>query len=157
MSSPHPLLTTVRELLAKSPVSWPTVLERVLAHFECPCGTIHLIDPKDGVLHLTTHRGLPPPVIDKVQLVPIGKGMAGLAAERKQPVQVCNLQSDTSGQARPGAKLTQMEGSLAAPMLAGERLAGVFGIAKPVPYEFTADEQKLLMDVGALVAKKQLG
>jgi L-methionine (R)-S-oxide reductase len=129
MSSPHPLLTTVRELLAKSPVSWPTVLERVLAHFECSCGTIHLIDPKDGVLHLTTHRGLPPPVIDKVQLVPIGKGMAGLAAERKQPVQVCNLQSDTS----------------------------VFGIAKPVPYEFTADEQKLLMDVGALVAKKQLG
>lgn len=157
MSSPHPLLTTVRELLAKSPVSWPTVLERVLAHFECPCGTIHLIDPKDGALHLTTHRGLPPPVIDKVQLVPIGKGMAGLAAERKQPVQVCNLQSDTSGQARPGAKLTQMEGSLAAPMLAGEQLAGVFGIAKPVPYEFTAAEQQLLMDVGALVAKKQLG
>jgi GAF domain-containing protein len=50
-----------------------------------------------------------------------------------------------------------MEGSLAAPMLDGERLAGVFGIAKPVPYEFTTDEQQLLMDVGSLIAKKQLG
>ena len=153
MSSPHPLLTTVRELLAKSPISWPTVLERVLAHFACPCGTIHLLDPKDGVLHMTTHRGLPPPVLDKVQLVPIGKGMAGLAAERKQPVQVCNLQTDQSGVVRPGAKLTQMEGSLAAPMLDGERLAGVLGIAKPVAYDFTPAEQQLLLELGARIAR----
>lgn len=154
MSSPHPLLATVDSLLQQTPTPWATLLERVLAHFDCVVGTVHLLGT-DGVLHLEAQRGLPPPVLDKVQLVPIGKGMAGLAAERREPVQVCNLQSDTSGQARPGAKLTQMEGSLAAPMLAGGELAGVFGIAKPVPYEFTADEQQLLMDIGAAIARRR--
>jgi GAF domain-containing protein len=52
--------------------------------------------------------------------------------------------------------MTQMEGSLAAPMLAGERLAGVFGIAKPVAYDFTAAEQQLLLDIGSTLAR-QLG
>jgi putative methionine-R-sulfoxide reductase with GAF domain len=88
-----------------------------------------------------------------VQVIPIGKGMAGIAAMRREPVQVCNLQSDASGVVRPGAKLTQMEGSLAAPMLDGDRLCGVFGIAKPVPYEFTPAEQQLLLAVGAAIAR----
>ena len=99
MSSPHPLLATVATLLQQTPTPWAIVLERVLAQFDCVVGTIHLLDPKDGVLHLEAQRGLPPPVLEKVQLVPIGKGMAGLAAERREPVQVCNLQSDTSGKA----------------------------------------------------------
>lgn len=157
MSSPHPLLATVATLLQQQPTPWAIVIERVLAQFDCVVGTIHLLDPEDGVLHLEAHRGLPPPVVEKVQLVPIGKGMAGLAAERREPVQVCNLQSDTSGKARPGAKLTQMEGSLAAPMLADGELAGVFGIAKPVPYEFTAAEQQLLMEIGAAIARRRRG
>ncbi|MFO1031057.1 MAG: GAF domain-containing protein [Planctomycetota bacterium] len=152
MSKKHPLLATVDALLQQAPTPWATILERVLAHFDCVVGTVHLLG-EDGVLHLEAQRGLPPPVLEKVQLVPIGKGMAGLAAERREPVQVCNLQSDTSGKARPGAKLTQMEGSLAAPMLADGELAGVFGIAKPVPYEFPAAEQQLLMEIGAAIAR----
>ena len=107
---------------------------------------------KDGALHLTADTGLPPPVREKVQVVPIGKGMAGIAAERREPVQVCNLQTDASGVVRPGAKLTQMEGSIAAPMLAGDRLAGVLGVAKPVAYEFTAEQSELLMAVGKRIA-----
>jgi len=157
MTSKHPLLATVETLLQQTPTPWASILERVLAHFDCVVGTVHLLDGKDGVLHLEAQRGLPPPVLEKVQLVPIGKGMAGLAAERREPVQVCNLQSDTSGKARPGARLTQMEGSLAAPMLAAGELAGVFGIAKPVPYEFTAAEQQLLMEIGAAVARRRRG
>ena len=148
----HPLLTSVGELLATQPTPWPALLERVTAHFDCPVGTVHLLVVSDGMLHLAAQRGLPPPVLDKVQVIPIGKGMAGIAAERRQPVQVCNLQTDASGVARPGAKMTQMEGSLAVPMLDGEQLRGVFGIAKPVAYEFTAAEQQLLLDVGRTIA-----
>ncbi len=151
MAAPHPLVVAVQKLLSTSPPPWPTVLEQVLRHFDCPVGTIHLLG-KDGTLQLAAQRGLPPPVLDKVGVVPIGKGMAGIAAQRREPVQVCNLQTDASGVARPGAKLTQMEGSLAAPMLDGPRLAGVFGIAKPVPYEFSKDEQALLMAIGAAIA-----
>ncbi|MEQ1631034.1 MAG: GAF domain-containing protein, partial [Planctomycetota bacterium] len=82
-----------------------------------------------------------------------GKGMAGIAAERREPVQVCNLQTDASGVVREGAKLTRMEGSLAAPMLDGERLCGVLGVAKPVAYEFTDEQTAALMAVGRALAK----
>ncbi|MCK5941101.1 MAG: GAF domain-containing protein [Planctomycetes bacterium] len=149
----HPLLASISALLDGSPVPWDDALSKLCEHFDCPVGTAHLLDPADGMLHLQAQRGLPPPVLDKVQVIPIGKGMAGIAAERKEPVQVCNLQTDDSGVARPGAKMTQMEGSLAAPMLDGDALRGVLGIAKPSAYDFSKDETALLMDVGALLAK----
>ncbi|MCU0863919.1 MAG: GAF domain-containing protein [Planctomycetes bacterium] len=153
MSSLHPLLAATDGLLATDPIPWPTVLEHMTRHFDCPVGTIHLLQPSDGMLHLKAQRGLPPQVLDKVAVIPIGKGMAGIAAERREPVQVCNLQTDQSGVVRPGAKMTQMEGSLAAPMLDGERLAGVLGIAKPVAYDFTPAEQQLLLELGARIAR----
>jgi len=150
---PHPLLAALENQLAAAPeLPWQSVLDRVTKHFDCPVGTVHLLDPKDGMLHLAAQRGLPPPVLDKVAVIPIGKGMAGIAAERREPVQVCNLQKDQSGVVRPGAKLTQMEGSLAAPMLDGDRLCGVFGIAKPVAHDFTEAETRLLLSVGARLA-----
>jgi L-methionine (R)-S-oxide reductase len=153
MTAPHPLLADVAKAIA-SPTApaWANVLELVTRHFACPVGTIHQLGA-DGLLHLLAQRGLPPFVLDKVQVIPIGKGMAGIAAQRREPVQVCNLQTDASGVVRPGAKMTQMEGSLAAPMLDGERLWGVFGVAKPVAYDFTADEQQLLLQLGACIAK----
>lgn len=155
MTAPlHPLLHEVATVLAShGDDRWTALLDHVLRHFDCPVGTVHLLDAGDGQLHLAAQRGLPPPVLDKVAVIPIGKGMAGIAAERRQPVQVCNLQTDQSGVVRPGAKLTQMEGSLAVPMLAGDALRGVLGIAKPVAYEFSAAETQLLLDVAALAAQ----
>jgi L-methionine (R)-S-oxide reductase len=148
------LLAAIDTLCSRAaPPPWPDVVAALTKHFDCVVGTVHLMGT-DGLLHLEAQRGLPPPVIDKVQVIPIGKGMAGIAAERKEPVQVCNLQTDTSGVVRQGAKLTQMEGSLAAPMLRDGKVAGVLGVAKPVPYEFTAAEQQLLLDVGAQLAKR---
>ncbi len=154
MPEPQTLVSSVAELLATATPPWPDVLANVTRHFDCPVGTIHLLDPADGMLHLCAQQGLPPPVLDKVKVIPIGKGMAGIAAERRQPVQVCNLQTDASGVVRPGAKTTQMEGSLAAPMLDGQRLRGVFGIAKPVAYDFSAAEQQLLMAIGSVIARR---
>jgi len=148
----HPLLDSITTLLETSPTPWDDVLAQLTGHFECPVGTVHMLDDDDGMLHLKAQRGLPPPVLDKVQVIPIGKGMAGIAAERKEPVQVCNLQTDDSGVARPGAKMTQMEGSLAAPMLVDGQVRGVLGVAKPSAYDFSNDETALLMAVGALLA-----
>ncbi|MEZ6036440.1 MAG: GAF domain-containing protein [Planctomycetota bacterium] len=152
MTSDNPLLATLAELCASSPTPWGDVLAAVTKHFDCPVGTIHLLDPADGMLHLAAFQGLPQPVLEKVQVIPIGKGMAGIAAERREPVQMCNLQTDDSGVARPNARLTKMEGSIAAPMMAGERLFGVLGVAKPVPYDFTAEESALLMQCGAALS-----
>lgn len=148
----EPLLDAIDKLVVQQPTPWQQVLDQTLARLDCPLGTIHVLGAS-GELELAAQRGLPPPVIAKVTRVPIGRGMAGIAAERKEPVQVCNLQSDDSGVVRPGAKLTMMEGSIACPMLLDGEVRGVLGVAKPVPYEFTKAETELLMLAGRTLAK----
>src|SRR5881394_3201627 len=92
-------------------------LDEIMGHFSAVAGTIHLLVQGETVMTLAVHRGLPPQIIERVQRVPIGKGMAGLAAERREPVQVCNLQTDESGVAKPAAKETGVAGSIAVPMI----------------------------------------
>ena len=130
----------------------PDVLDRILAHFDCVTGTVHLLGD-GGMLELLAQRGIPESILAMVTTIPVGKGMAGLAAERRKPVQVCNLQTDDSGDVRPGAKDTKMEGSVAAPMFdsAGE-LVGTLGVAKPTAYDFTDEEMALLEDLGRTIA-----
>ena len=80
--------------------------------------------------------------------------MAGIAAERREPVEMCNLQTDDSGVARPAAKETKVEGSIAVPMMLEGKLYGVFGIAKPVPYDFTEEEITELNKIGQAMSSK---
>ncbi len=130
-----------------------TSLVKILAAFDCPVGTIHTLDPQSKMLMLRAKRGIPDFILDKVKVIPIGKGMAGIAAERMQPVQICNLQTDTSGVAKPSAKETKMEGSITAPMIVDGQLKGTLGIAKPIPYEFSEEETTVLMAAGELLAQ----
>ena len=61
-----------------------------------------------------------------------GSLLGSIPAERnREPVSLCNLQTDTSGQARPAAKMTGMEGSLAVPMLVAGELRGVIDRYSP--------------------------
>jgi len=115
-------------------------LRAVIEHFRADTGTLHILE--DGFLVLkASHGDYPPPVLDIIRRIPIGKGMAGLAAERREPITVCNLQSDTSGDVRPGAKLTGMEGAIVVPMFdeRGE-LKGTLGIASRAPRTWTDAE-----------------
>lgn len=128
------------------------VLAATIAHFACAAGTVHRLE--DGVLKLAAHVNIPPPVVQIIATVPIGKGIAGLAAERREPVTICNLQTDTSGQARPAAKLTGMEGSLAVPILVGADLRGVLGIAKPTAHDWTPDETSAVLAIAAKLGER---
>ncbi|MDQ3621903.1 MAG: GAF domain-containing protein [Verrucomicrobiota bacterium] len=128
------------------------VLEAAMRQFGCQAGTVHLV--RDGMLKLVAHHNIPPHIIQIVDSVPIGKGIAGLAAERREPVSLCNLQEDSSGQARPGAKATGMEGSLAVPMLAGDQLRGVLGIAKASAHDWTDSEKDELLRIAAELARR---
>ncbi len=153
--SKETLLLDIRSILEKGGNADPAmdlVLAKLLEAFQCPVGTIHTLDSSTGMLKIRARRGIPDSILDKVRMIPIGKGMAGIAAERKQAVQVCNLQTDNSGVAKPGARDTRMEGSISAPMLLNGKLYGTLGVAKPIPYEFTDDESGTLMDAGALIA-----
>jgi putative methionine-R-sulfoxide reductase with GAF domain len=128
------------------------VLDAALTHFGCQAGTVHLL--REGVLKLAAQKNIPPPVAQIVETVPIGKGIAGLAAQRLEPVTICNLQTDTSGQAKPGAKITGMEGTVAVPMMVNGALRGVLGIGKVTAYDWPKEETDLLMQVGAAIAAK---
>ncbi len=123
------------------------VLDAAIAHFGCAAGTVHFL--RDGMLHLVASKNIPPPVQQIIATVPVGKGIAGLAAQQRGPVSLCNLQTDDSGKARPGAKATGMEGSLAVPMLTGDDLRGVLGIAKAGAYDWPPAESALLMAIAS--------
>lgn len=149
------LLADIRAILQKGGNADPImelVLGKLLDAFQCSVGTIHTVDASTGMLKIRAKRGIPESILDKVRMIPIGKGMAGIAAERKQAVQICNLQTDSSGVAKPAARDTKMEGSISAPMLLGGKLYGTLGVAKPVPYEFSEEESGALMEAGALIA-----
>lgn len=144
---------TVKIELSKDVPNWENLLKLTLEHFNCSTGTLHFLD-NDSLLQLQAQQGIPEFLIPKLSTIPIGKGMAGIAAERKKPVEMCNLQTDDSGVARPSAKDTKVEGSLAAPLLFNEKLYGTIGIAKPVPYDFTEKETNLLMKIGESISEK---
>ncbi len=140
--------------LEQNPIDWQSVLEETIQHFDCSTGTLHFLKPDTSILELKAQKGIPDFLISKVSAIPIGKGMAGIAAERMKPVEMCNLQTDESGVARPAAKETKVEGSLAAPLIHEEKLYGTIGIAKPVPYDFTEEEIASLMQIGDAICRK---
>jgi L-methionine (R)-S-oxide reductase len=138
--------------LDSSPAALQTGLELVIAHFGADSGTLHLL--RDGELHLTAHSaGLPPQVLQVIRVIPIGKGMAGLAAERRAPVTACNLQTDTTGDVRPGARATGLKGSIVVPMERPDGLVGTLGIANHAERDFTPEEVELLLAAGRALAK----
>ena len=144
-----------REFLAdvEAAGSEDDALSCILQHFAADSGTIHLLGD-DGVLHLrAASRGIPPVVIETVRRVPVGKGMAGLAVERREPVNACNIQTDTSGDVRPGARATGLQGSVVVPILRGEAAVGALGIANRHERTFTDTEIALLMKAGRTLAR----
>lgn len=144
----------ISEQLEESTINWQSVLEATITHFDCSTGTLHFLKPNTSILELQAQKGIPEFLLPKVSAIPIGKGMAGIAAERMKPVEMCNLQTDKSGVARPAAKETKVEGSLAAPLIRKDTLYGTIGIAKPVPYDFTEEEIAVLMAIGEAICQK---
>lgn len=138
-----------------TPQEWHAFLLDVLADFQCSAGTLHRLDPADNLLKLVTSERIPDVLIPVIGTIPIGKGVAGAAAQRREPVEICNLQTDTSGVAKPDAKKTQLQGSLAVPVLdASGGLHGTLGIGKMEAYDFTDEEKSRLMDIGRQIAGK---
>jgi len=133
------------------------LLEAALATHHCQTGTLHLLDETDGQLKLAAQLGLPPHVAQIVATVPVGKGMAGLAAERQQPVQTCNLQTDTTGDIRPGAKDVPVQASVAVPMIVNDRLRGVLGFARPDSHQWSPEELDALTATAAATAARLTG
>lgn len=130
-----------------------TWLAGVLADFSCQTGTLHRADGE--FLDLIAHIGIPEMLLPKISRIPFGKGIAGAAAERREPVELCNLQQDLGGVARPDARQTQVSGSLAVPVFSpdGAKVLGTLGIGMMAPHDFTDDEKARLAGVAAEVGR----
>lgn len=135
-----------------SPNPAAPVLAAALAHYGCQTGTVHIL--RDGQLRLSAYVNIPAQLVPVIETVPIGKGIAGLAAERREPISLCNLQTDTSGQALPNAKQTGMEGSVAVPMLVDGDLRGVFGIAKVAAYDWSDAEKSEILAIASELGRR---
>jgi GAF domain-containing protein len=126
-------------------------LDAILRHFRADSGTIHLLRG-DGLLHLISARGgFPESVLNAIRTIPPGKGMAGLAFERRKPVDSCNIQADTTGDVRPGARATGMGGAIVVPMFRGDEVIGALGIASQGERTFDEADASLLMAASRLV------
>ena len=89
-------------------------LAKYLRSIGAVAGSVHLIDGNG--LRLTGVVNLPEKVQQVVEWVPRGKGMAGQALERGEPVFTCNLKDDSSGAVRPGAKAVEAQAAVAIPV-----------------------------------------
>jgi signal transduction protein with GAF and PtsI domain len=128
-------------------------LDAVVRAFAADTGTLHFLG-SDGLLHLAAlHGTLPPPVLEQVRRIPVGKGMAGACAEQDAPVTWCNLAQDDSGTVRPAARSTGMAGSIVVPVRADGRMAGTLGVANAAERTFTDAETASLLACAASLAR----
>jgi signal transduction protein with GAF and PtsI domain len=130
-------------------------LALIASNFSADTVTFHRLG-EDGLLHLTAAtEGLPPAVLEVIGTIPVGKGMAGLAVERGQPVSACNIQSDVSGAVRPGARSTGLAGAVVVPVFHGTAVIGALGIGNRSERIFSEQEiDELMRAGGAFVARR---
>jgi putative methionine-R-sulfoxide reductase with GAF domain len=129
-------------------------LRDTLAQFRSETGTIHRLDAPTQLLHLVAQIGLPPQLLEVVKTIPVGKGIAGETVAKNRPVTICNLQTDTSGVARPGAKQTGVGGAVCVPIRSGEKIVGTFGIGTVRERDYSAAEINSLQDIANSLASR---
>ena len=131
----------------------PQVLQLVLTAYQSETGTIHRLDGEKQLLYLAAQIGKPPFLMDTIKTIPVGKGIAGQTVERGSPVTICNLQTDTSGVAKPDAKKTGVGGALCVPLRAGKKIVGTIGVGTQRPHEYTPTETQTLEEIGRIIGE----
>ena len=103
-------------------------LRALLGRHGAVAGTVHVL--RGDMLELVGAVNIPPKVQEITAKIPHGKGMAGLAWQHDKPIQICDLQHDTSGQVRPGAKAVDAKAAVALPVHdAAGKVRAVVGLA----------------------------
>jgi L-methionine (R)-S-oxide reductase len=123
-----------------------TQLQNFIGAHGAAAGTVHVLESER--LCLRAAHNIPEKVQQITAEIPKGKGMAGLAWERRIPVSTCNLQTDQTGDVRPGAKAVGAQAAVAIPLFIDDTdqapLWGVVGIAFMDERDITDDELEQL-------------
>lgn len=144
MTAPTEFSETVLKNTRPEVVAWLTDFVTRHGGF---VGSVHL-PAGEGELSLVAAYNLPPGVANGAALVTVGKGMAGVTADRKAPVAITDLQTDTSGVARLPARASQSKGSVTVPVLTedGQTVLAIIGMGFEAEREFTPEEIALYTD-----------
>ena len=126
-------------------------VEELAEQFQARSCTFHRAIEDNTFLELVAQTGLPPHIAELSTRIPFGKGMAGICAQRREPVTMCNLQTDDSGGARPAARDTRVEGAVVVPLLIDGRVAATLGIGKGEEYDYSDDELQALEKCAAVL------
>jgi len=124
---------------------YAVALRSVAEAFGAVSATLHRADANAQQLHMVAQLGLPEPLIALTRQIPFGKGIAGLCAAQREPITLCNLQTDTSGAARPNAKQTGVAGAISVPVFGPDgALVGTLGVGKLEEHTYSPDEIAIL-------------
>jgi hypothetical protein len=114
-------------------------LRGLLGRHKAVAGTVHVV--RGDQLEITAAINIPPKIQEVTARIPLGKGMAGLAWQHDKPIQTCNLQEDTSGAVKPGAKSVNAQAAVALPVHDGAgTVRAVVGLAWMDERELGEDE-----------------
>lgn len=126
-------------------------LERFLARQGAVAGTVHTLDTTTDTLALRAAVRIPDKVLAVISRIPRGKGMAGLALAREQPVSTCDLKDNTCADVLPGARAVEARGAVALPIRGPAGVRAVVGLAYAHERAFSkADLQRLAEAASAL-------
>jgi L-methionine (R)-S-oxide reductase len=120
-------------------------LRELLGRHGAVAGTVHLV--RGDLLEISAAHNIPPKVQEITAKIPLGKGMAGLAWQRDEPISTCNLKEDATGAVKPGAKAVDGKAAIALPVhQPSGAVRAVVGLA-------WADERDLADDLVATIAR----
>ena len=103
-------------------------LRGLLGRHGAVAGTVHVV--RGDLLEIAAAVNIPPKVQEVTAKIPMGKGMAGLAWQHDKPIATCNLQEDTSGAVKPGAKAVGAQAAVALPVHAADgQVRAIVGLA----------------------------
>ncbi|HTR51578.1 MAG TPA: hypothetical protein VMJ10_12770 [Kofleriaceae bacterium] len=103
-------------------------LRGLLGRHGAVAGTVHVV--RGDALAITAAVNIPPKVQEVTAVIPMGKGMAGLAWQHDKPIQTCNLKEDATGAVKPGAKAVDAKAAVALPVHDGAgAIRAIVGLA----------------------------
>jgi signal transduction protein with GAF and PtsI domain len=132
-----------------SDLAFDAIVGRLMSVFDAEAAVVYTLDAATGMLKLRCHNGLPRVIADKLRFLCIGKGLPGKAAVLRRAVQAIHHPDSACAE-----ELEVLPpGSLFVPILLGDSLRGVIGIAKHFHREYAPDEVSSLTSVAGLVAR----
>jgi phosphoserine phosphatase RsbU/P len=108
---------------------------------------ILLLNEKTQELRIRFSIGHPADVVEKTR-IPVGQGVTGLAAQRREPV----LVNDVEETPHYIEALPQVRSELAVPLIIKNRIIGVIDIEAPQPGYFNENHQRLLSLIASRIA-----